>query len=228
MALMLLLLYGSMGGLASVLLSAFLRPLLPSTLRPDVIADRLTWRDLVEVASHLGAGAGVAALYWLSWGFAALVSLPWWQRGLVFGLACWFALAVPVLLGSLGRIPLGILTDARGGRVVFIGVMLCSVVPAVLIGWVTEYWQLLACGFLIGVALASFAVGVGFVNGWYPPQRQGTALGVYGAGNIGQSLAAFAAPVLAVSLGLAWGFWASSPQPSTSVRRSSALRRGPE
>ena len=117
------------------------------------------------------------------------------------------ALAIPVLLGSLGRIPLGILTDARGGRIVFLGVMACSVVPAVLIGWVTEYWQLVACGFLIGVALASFSVGVGFVNGWYPPHRQGTALGIYGAGNIGQSLAAFGAPVLAGWLGLAWGFW---------------------
>jgi NNP family nitrate/nitrite transporter-like MFS transporter len=118
------------------------------------------------------------------------------------------ALAVPVLLGSLGRIPLGILTDARGGRIVFLGVMMASIVPAVLIGWVTEYWQLLACGFLIGVALASFSVGVGFVNGWYPPQKQGTALGVYGAGNIGQSLAAFGAPLVAGWLGTAWGFWA--------------------
>jgi MFS transporter, NNP family, nitrate/nitrite transporter len=117
------------------------------------------------------------------------------------------AVAVPVLLGSLGRIPLGILTDARGGRVVFTAVMACSVVPAVLMGWVSEYWQLLACGFLIGVGLASFSVGVGFVNGWYPPAKQGTALGVYGAGNIGQSLAAFGAPVLAAGLGFAWGFW---------------------
>lgn len=109
MALMLLLLYGSMGGLASVLLSAIVRPLLPPAFRPDVIADRLTWRDLVEVASHLVLGAGVAALYWLSWGFAALVSLPWWQRGLVFGLACWFALALPVLVATatLARIPRG-------------------------------------------------------------------------------------------------------------------------
>jgi NNP family nitrate/nitrite transporter-like MFS transporter len=61
---------------------------------------------------------------------------------------------------------------------------------------------------LIGVALASFSVGVGFVNGWYPPARQGTALGIYGAGNVGQSLAAFGAPVLAGWLGFAWGFWA--------------------
>jgi NNP family nitrate/nitrite transporter-like MFS transporter len=117
------------------------------------------------------------------------------------------AVAVPVLLGSLGRIPLGILTDARGGRVVFLGTMACAIVPTVLLGWVAEYWQLLALGFLVGVGLASFAVGVGFVNGWYPPARQGTALGIYGAGNIGQSLAAFGAPLLAAALGFGWGFW---------------------
>jgi NNP family nitrate/nitrite transporter-like MFS transporter len=76
-------------------------------------------------------------------------------------------------------------------------------------GWVREYWQLLACGFFIGVALASFSVGVGFVSGWYPPARQGFALGVYGAGNIGQSLAAFGAPLLVAAVGVpAWGFWA--------------------
>jgi NNP family nitrate/nitrite transporter-like MFS transporter len=117
------------------------------------------------------------------------------------------ALAIPVLLGSLGRIPLGILTDRFGGRVIFSAVMACAIVPAALMGWVESYWQLLLCGFFIGIALASFSVGVGFVSGWYPPEKQGTALGVYGAGNIGQSLAAFGSPVLASALGLAWGFW---------------------
>ncbi len=118
------------------------------------------------------------------------------------------ALAVPVLLGSLGRIPLGVLTDRFGGRAVFSAVLACAIVPAVLMGWVSAYWQLLACGFFIGVALASFSVGVGFVSGWYPPSRQGMALGVYGAGNIGQSLAAFGAPLIVAGLGSpAWGFW---------------------
>lgn len=118
------------------------------------------------------------------------------------------ALAVPVLLGSLGRIPLGILSDRLGGRVVFIAVLICSIIPAVVMGWVDEYWQLLFCGFFIGIALASFSVGVGLVSGWYAAQRQGFALGVYGAGNIGQSLAAFGAPVAVTALGSeAWGFW---------------------
>lgn len=117
------------------------------------------------------------------------------------------ALAVPVLLGSLGRIPLGMLTDRFGGRLIFSIVMACSIVPAFLMGFVTAYWQLIACGFFIGITLASFSVGVGLVSGWFPPERQGFALGVYGAGNIGQSLAAFGSPVLAAALGFKWGFW---------------------
>ena len=117
------------------------------------------------------------------------------------------AIAIPVLLGSLGRIPLGILTDRFGGRIIFSLVMLFSIVPAFLMGGVNSYAQLVTYGFFIGVALASFSVGVSFVNGWYPPERQGFALGVYGAGNIGQSLAAYGSPVLAAAVGFKWGFW---------------------
>jgi len=116
------------------------------------------------------------------------------------------AVAVPVLLGSLGRIPLGMLTDRFGGRIVFSAVMAFSIVPALAIGHVTSFYGLLTFGFLIGIALASFSVGVAFSSGWYPPNRQGTALGIYGAGNIGQSLAAFGSPVLAAALGYVWGF----------------------
>ena len=68
------------------------------------------------------------------------------------------AIAIPVLLGSLGRIPLGILADRYGGRIVFSLVMLFSIIPAFLIGGVSNYSQLLADGFFIGVALASFSV----------------------------------------------------------------------
>jgi NNP family nitrate/nitrite transporter-like MFS transporter len=117
------------------------------------------------------------------------------------------AVALPVLLGSLGRIPLGMLTDRFGGRVVFSAVMGLSIVPAFLMGTVHDYHQLLLYGFFIGIALASFSVGVGFVSGWYSAERQGYALGVYGAGNIGQSLAAFGSPFIAAAAGLRWGFW---------------------
>jgi NNP family nitrate/nitrite transporter-like MFS transporter len=116
------------------------------------------------------------------------------------------AIAVPILLGSLGRIPLGILTDRFGGRIVFSLVMAFAMVPAFFMGNVTSFNQVVVLGFLIGVALASFSVGVGFVSGWYPPQRQGMALGVYGAGNVGQSLAAYGSPVLAGAVGYVWGY----------------------
>jgi NNP family nitrate/nitrite transporter-like MFS transporter len=117
------------------------------------------------------------------------------------------AVAMPVLLGSLGRIPLGMLTDRWGGRSVFTAVMALSLIPAFLMGGVQDYAHLLIYGFFIGIGLASFSVGVGFVSGWYSAERQGFALGVYGAGNIGQSLAAFGAPVIAAACGFRWGFW---------------------
>jgi len=117
------------------------------------------------------------------------------------------AIAIPVLLGSIGRIPLGILADRYGGRLIFSIVMACSAIPAFLMGWVSAYWQLVTFGFFIGVALASFSVGVSFVSGWFPAKKQGTAIGIYGAGNIGQSLASFGSPMLAGALGFKWGFW---------------------
>jgi NNP family nitrate/nitrite transporter-like MFS transporter len=117
------------------------------------------------------------------------------------------AVALPVLLGSLGRIPLGMLTDRFGGRSIFTFVMIAAAIPAFLMGGVHDYAHLLIYGFLIGIGLASFSVGVGFVSGWYSREKQGYALGVYGAGNIGQSLAAFGAPFIAAAYGVKWGFW---------------------
>ena len=117
------------------------------------------------------------------------------------------ALAVPVLLGSLGRIPLGMLTDRFGGRKIFSITMAVAIIPTILMGFVHAYGQLLAVGFFIGVALASFSIGVAFVSRWSPAESQGKALGIYGAGNAGQSLAAFGAPLIAGALGMRWGFW---------------------
>jgi len=117
------------------------------------------------------------------------------------------AMAIPVLLGSLGRIPLGLLADRLGGRKVFTWTMIASVAAALLMGKVDTYSQLLLFGFFTGIALASFSVGVAFVSGWYPPEKQGFALGVYGAGNVGQSLAAFGAPLVFAYAGFRNTFW---------------------
>jgi NNP family nitrate/nitrite transporter-like MFS transporter len=110
-------------------------------------------------------------------------------------------IAVPVILGSLLRLPLGIMTDRRGGRVVF-SALLVLVIPALLLlSQATSYTALLFGGLWLGLAGASFAVGVPFVARYYPPQRQGFALGVYGAGNVGTAVAARLAPQIAASWG---------------------------
>ncbi|BBL78659.1 MFS transporter [Rubrobacter xylanophilus] len=117
-------------------------------------------------------------------------------------------IATPVLLGSLFRIPAGILADRFGGRRVFTGMLLFLVLPVVLIGFFGgSFYGLLFWGFLLGVAGSSFAVGVPFVSKWFPPERQGVALGVYGVGNIGSALAAYAAPAIAGAWGWRWAFW---------------------
>ena len=115
--------------------------------------------------------------------------------------------AVPVVLGSLLRVPLGILTDRYGGRVVFALLLAFSAVPAVLFGYAHAYWALLADGFLLGIAGASFAVGVPFVAGWFSRERQGFALGVYGIGNIGTAIAFFGAPPVSTRWGQATVGW---------------------
>jgi MFS transporter, NNP family, nitrate/nitrite transporter len=105
-------------------------------------------------------------------------------------------LAVPVVLGSLLRIPLGWFVDRVGARVVFTGMLAYSAAAALLVGFATSYPALLGAGFLLGVAGASFAVGIPFIADWYPRQRQGFALGIYGTGNIGTAIAAFSIPFL--------------------------------
>jgi nitrate/nitrite transporter NarK len=112
--------------------------------------------------------------------------------------------AVPVLLGSLARIPMGILTDRFGGRMIFAILMAAVAVPVWIVPEQHSYYNLLAVAFLLGLAGSSFAIGVGYVSRWTPAERQGAALGVYGLGNIGQSAAVFLGPLLATRVGIPW------------------------
>jgi len=115
--------------------------------------------------------------------------------------------ALPVVLGSVMRIPMGMLTDRWGGRAVFTGLMLYTAVPAALIAFFhSGFWVLIALGFLLGVTGSSFAIGVPFVSRWTSPNRQGFALGVYGMGMGGTVVAALTAPTLADRYGLAAPF----------------------
>jgi MFS transporter, NNP family, nitrate/nitrite transporter len=104
--------------------------------------------------------------------------------------------AVPVVLGSLLRIPVGKLTDRHGGRLMFTVLLAFSALPAVLFGYAHSYGALIGVGFLLGVAGSSFAVGVPFVAKWYPAGTQGAAVGIYGMGNVGTAIAFFSAPAI--------------------------------
>ena len=105
-------------------------------------------------------------------------------------------IAIPVVLGSLLRIPIGLLTDRYGGRIMFTLLLGYSAGAALLIGFTTSYVALLVGGFFLGAAGSSFAVGVPFTAGWYEKERQGFALGVYGMGNVGTAIAAFSVPFI--------------------------------
>jgi NNP family nitrate/nitrite transporter-like MFS transporter len=115
--------------------------------------------------------------------------------------------ATPVLTGSLIRVPLGIWTDKYGGRIVMT-VLMASTVPAIwLMAYATAYWHFLVIGLFVGLAGGSFSVGTPYVARWFPKQRQGMAMGVYGAGNSGAAVNKFVAPALVVAFG-----WALVPQ----------------
>lgn len=117
-------------------------------------------------------------------------------------------IATPVILGALFRIPIGLLTDRFGARVVFPALMLVVVVPVLSIGLLGgSFGGLLFWGFFLGLAGSSFAVGVPFVSRWFPPRMQGLALGIYGIGTIGTAVAAYTAPAIAGALGWRWAFW---------------------
>jgi len=105
--------------------------------------------------------------------------------------------AIPVLVGAVGRIPVGALTDRHGGRTMFAILSFVSVVPVLLVAFAgnrESYAMLLAFGFLLGIAGTTFAVGIPFVNAWYEPSRRGFATGVFGAGMGGTALSAFFTP----------------------------------
>jgi NNP family nitrate/nitrite transporter-like MFS transporter len=115
--------------------------------------------------------------------------------------------AMPVLTGSLIRVPLGIWTDKFGGRVVMAALM-AAVIPAIyLMAYATEYWHFLVIGLFVGLAGGSFSVGTPYVARWFPKKQQGFAMGVYGAGNSGAAVNKFIAPAVMVAFG-----WAMVPQ----------------
>ncbi|MGI8625211.1 MAG: MFS transporter, partial [Geodermatophilaceae bacterium] len=110
--------------------------------------------------------------------------------------------AVPVLVGSLGRIPVGALTDRFGARVMFPAVSALTILPVLFVGLAgTSFVRLIIGGFFLGIGGTAFAVGVPLVNAWFPPARRGLAIGIFGVGMGGTALSAFTT----IRLGDAYG-----------------------
>jgi len=107
----------------------------------------------------------------------------------------------PILTGSLIRLALGIWTDQYGGRVVYTLTMLAAAVATWLLTYAHTYPQMLLAALGVGIAGGSFAVGIAYVSRWYPTEKQGTALGIFGAGNVGAAVTKFAAPFVLVAYG---------------------------
>lgn len=115
------------------------------------------------------------------------------QFGLLIG--------TPVLTGSLVRVLLGVLTDRMGGRIVYVITMLAAALATFLLSFAQTYEQFLLAALGVGLAGGSFAVGVAYVSRFYPASKQGTALGIFGVGNVGAAVTKFLAPFIMLSWG---------------------------
>jgi MFS transporter, NNP family, nitrate/nitrite transporter len=151
------------------------------------------------------AGARTRVL-WLSTAAFTLLFAVWLMLGLLsikirpeFGLTdgqLYNLTLAAILAGSLLRFNFGVWTDRYGGRKVMTFLLLLTVIPTLLVSQVTSYTQLLICAALFGVAGNSFSIGIAWCAAWFPKERQGLALGVFGAGNVGASVTKLFGPVL--------------------------------
>ncbi|MBY5312379.1 MFS transporter [Rhizobium leguminosarum] len=169
--------------------------------------------SVIEKSQSMSAGEPAKAL-WIStvaftlcfavWTIFAIIGIRIKQDlGLneaEFGLL----VGTPVLTGSLVRIVLGIWTGRYGGRLVYTLTMLAAALATFLLSYAQTYTQMLIAGLGVGLAGGSFAVGVAYVSPFFPAEKQGTALGIFGAGNVGAAVTKFAAPFVL----LAWGWQA--------------------
>lgn len=117
-------------------------------------------------------------------------------------------IAVPVLLGSVGRLGMGVVADRFGPRKVHALLMGFLLLPLIAMGFTRSYASLMAVAFFLGMAGSSFSVGVPFVSRWFPAAQQGFALGIYGMGNFGQALAVMFVPRVAAAMGWQNVYWA--------------------
>ncbi|MBZ0265799.1 MFS transporter [bacterium] len=124
-------------------------------------------------------------------------------------------IGIPVLSGAVLRLPVGVLTDKYGGRIVYTIVMIVAAIPMFLLSFANSYWQFFFAGLGFGIAGTSFAVGIAYTSVWFPKNKQGTALGIFGAGNAGAAITSMLAPILLARLtlnGAQLEMWRTAPK----------------
>ncbi|MCZ2402020.1 NarK/NasA family nitrate transporter [Paenarthrobacter sp. Z7-10] len=149
------------------------------------------------------ATAASVVCFW-AWNVVATLGARYTQQLHLTSTSTAVVVAMPVFVGSLGRIVVGPLTDRFGGRVMFAFVLLATIVPVLLValgGSLNSFIVVLLAGLLLGIAGTVFAVGIPFVSAWFPAARRGFATGVFGAGMGGTALAAFLNPRLVAAIG---------------------------
>ncbi len=159
----------------------------------SVTTHRIPDRGRVRVLVLSTVGFTLMFAVWLMFG---VLGIPIREEfGLTDVQLSWIT-AVAVLNGAVWRLPAGILTDRFGGRRVFLFMLVATSIPAYLVSTATSYGVLLFYAFLVGFAGNSFSVGIAWVSAWWPRNRQGLALGIFGAGNVGASVTKFIGPAL--------------------------------
>ncbi|HYN71489.1 MAG TPA: nitrate/nitrite transporter [Nakamurella sp.] len=150
-----------------------------------------------------GQGANLALATWVfainfwAWNLIGPLSPTYTKAMSLTSTQTALLVATPILVGSVGRIPVGALTDRYGGRKMFTAISLITIVPVLLVtfaGNIDSYALMLVFGFLLGIGGTTFAVGIPFVNAWYEKSRRGFATGVFGVGMGGTALSAFFTP----------------------------------
>lgn len=141
------------------------------------------------------------------WGSIAPIALTFKEMYALSNTQVSLLIAVPVLLGSVGRLPMGMLADKFGPRPMYTALVAFLIIPLVLMGFTNSYSSLMGVAFFLGAAGSSFSIGVPFVSRWFPPAKQGLALGIFGAGNFGQALGVLYAPRMTSLISWEYTYW---------------------
>ncbi len=105
-------------------------------------------------------------------------------------------LGIPVLTGSIFRLPAGVLTDKYGGKPVFAWLLIVCALPMFLLSFADSFWAFALCSFGFGLVGVSFSIGIAYTSVWFPKEKQGLALGIFGAGNAGSAITTLVGPTL--------------------------------